>query len=269
MKYEQAKQQHAQQIYDLVQESIHAIYPKYYPEEVVTFFSNHHRIKRIEEDIAKGSVYMLLDEEQLIATGSYDQHHLTRVFVKPEQQGKGYGTYVIQQLEELIAQKHAVVQLDASLPASQLYEHLGYHSVRHEQVVVENQRVLVYEVMEKEVVPKHKKPMYDGKQFVPLMNSKTGEVNEETVFTYHQKGTLLWAEYHGGDILFGQLLGVVQEHEELFFYYQHVNQKQECRIGECHSVPVILEDGRIQLHETWNWLNHDTSSGTSILIEKK
>ena len=33
------------------------------------------------------------------------------------------------------------------------------------------------------------------------MNSENGEVNEQTIFTYHQNGKLLWEEYSGGNIL--------------------------------------------------------------------
>lgn len=33
------------------------------------------------------------------------------------------------------------------------------------------------------------------------MNSENGEVNEQTIFTYHQNGKLLWADYSGGNIL--------------------------------------------------------------------
>ena len=40
---------------------------------------------------------------------------------------------------------------------------------------------------------------YDG--FIPKLNSANGEVSEQTVFHYHQKDTVIWAEYAGGDIL--------------------------------------------------------------------
>ena len=42
---------------------------------------------------------------------------------------------------------------------------------------------------------------YDGKSFIPKLNSANGEVSEQTVFHYHQKDTVIWAEYAGGDIL--------------------------------------------------------------------
>ncbi len=47
---------------------------------------------------------------------------------------------------------------------------------------------------------------YNGKIFLSVGNSETGEVSAETVFHYHQTGDLVWAEYKGGEIVFGNLL---------------------------------------------------------------
>ena len=75
--------------------------------------------------------------------------HITRVYVKPELQGRGYGNFIMQCLENEIAKKYHSVELDASLPASHIYEKRGYKTVKHERYNVENGAVLVYEIMEK------------------------------------------------------------------------------------------------------------------------
>lgn len=59
--------------------------------------------------------------------------------------------------------------------------------------------ILAYEVMEKELHKTSTDINYDGRIFVPKMNSENVEVSEQTVFRYHQNGCLLWAEYNGGD----------------------------------------------------------------------
>lgn len=89
---------------------------------------------------------------------------------------------------------------------------------------------------------------YDGKSFIPKLNSANGEVSEQTVFHYHQKDTVIWAEYAGGDILKGFLIGTVDEAGMLDFTYQHLNIKKEIKIGKCHSIPVVLKDNCIELH---------------------
>ena len=99
--------------------------------------------------------------------------------------------------------------LDASLPAAALYEKLGFSTIKHERYPVENGVILAYEVMEKELNKASTDICYDGRRFIPKMNPENVEVNEQTIFIYHQKGKLLWAEYSGGDILRGSLIGTV------------------------------------------------------------
>lgn len=70
----------------------------------------------------------------------------------PEHQKKGYGTFIIKNIEARINKKYDKAYLDASLPAAALYEKLGYSTVKHERYPVKNGVVLVYEVMEKNLI---------------------------------------------------------------------------------------------------------------------
>lgn len=92
---------------------------------------------------------MLLVEGCLAGTGSREGDHITRVYVSPSFQGKGYGTYIIKKLEEEIFSDYGRIYLDASLPACHLYETLGYKTSHHDKWEVENGVILVYEVMER------------------------------------------------------------------------------------------------------------------------
>ena len=49
--------------------------------------------------------------------------------------------------------------------------------------------------------------------------------------------------------------------------YEHINFAGEIRTGLCLSRPEILPDGRIRLHEKWQWTSGDLSSGESIIEE--
>lgn len=108
---------------------------------------------------------------------------------------------------------------------------------------------------------------YDGRKFIPKMNSENGEVGEQTNFTYHQNGNLLWDEYSGGDILKGSLIGSVLCNGELDFVYHHMNQNMQIKTGKCHSVPTVQENGKIELSEKWQWTSGDYSKGESLLVE--
>lgn len=106
----------------------------------------------------------------------------------------------------------------------------------------------------------------NNKKFKAEFNSKSGEVSNETLFSYYQKEAIIWATYEGGEILKGNIIGkVVGNHLE--FVYQHINKNQELMTGICKSYPEFIEDNKIRLKEFWQWTCKDKSKGTSVLIE--
>lgn len=108
---------------------------------------------------------------------------------------------------------------------------------------------------------------YDNKTFASVQNSETGEVSSETVFYYHQKNDLVWAEYSGGAVVFGTLIAKCNKEGNLEMRYQHLNASGDLMTGKCVSKPEILADGRIRLHEKWQWTCGDFSEGESIIEE--
>ena len=108
---------------------------------------------------------------------------------------------------------------------------------------------------------------YDGRIFKPVTSSASGEVGGETLFHYHQKGDIVCAEYSGGEIRFGTLIAKVLDGGSLDMRYQHVNSRGELMTGTCLSTPELLPDGRLRLHENWQWTSGDLSSGVSVLEE--
>ena len=106
----------------------------------------------------------------------------------------------------------------------------------------------------------------DNRKFVAIYNSANGEVSELTIFHYHQQDDLVWAEYSGGQIVKGNIIGkVVDDHIE--FSYLHINTENEIMTGKCKSYPELIENGKIKLKEFWEWTSGDKSSGESIVIE--
>lgn len=267
MNYRIVLLEEADKIYDIVQQTIKNIYPKYYPAEVVDFFVNHHNIDAIKLDIQNGNVSALIVDDVIVGTGSFVDNHITRVYVLPEYQGRGYGKFIMSSIEREIAKKHTKVFLDASLPAAHIYEKLGYKTIKHEKYSDVNGCVLAYEVMEKKLHKTETDINYDGKYFITKTNSENGEANSETIFVYYQNGNIVWAEYGGGNIEKGTLIGTVAQNGVLEFNYQHVNVNEQIRIGRCISTPRILDNGKIELVEEWQWLDGDYGIGTSVLME--
>jgi len=108
---------------------------------------------------------------------------------------------------------------------------------------------------------------YDNKKFRVLRNSENGETSSETIFLYKQNGDILTATYSGGSIATGHLIGRVEEEGKINMRYHHLNTSGELLTGICRSSPEILADGRLRLHETWQWTSGDGSKGKSTLEE--
>lgn len=108
---------------------------------------------------------------------------------------------------------------------------------------------------------------YNGKIFRSVSNSDNGEVSTETLFHYSQEGNIVTAVYSGGGIITGTLIALVDEQGVLDMRYQHINTKQEIMTGKCISKPEIFPNGKIRLHEEWQWTCKDYSTGHSIIEE--
>jgi hypothetical protein len=79
---------------------------------------------------------------------------------------------------------------------------------------------------------------------------------------------MLTAEYSGGKIKYGHLIGLLDELGNIAMLYHQINDNDELMTGICFSTPEILENGKIRLHESWEWTSGDQSKGTSIIEEQ-
>lgn len=106
----------------------------------------------------------------------------------------------------------------------------------------------------------------DNRKFKSLYNTENGQVSSLTIFHYHQENKMIWAEYAGGDIIKGFLIGKIND-QSLEFTYQHLNQDLEIMTGKCKSHCELSENNKIQLFEDWEWTCKDFSRGKSKLKE--
>ncbi|WP_124950086.1 n-acetylglutamate synthase [Sulfuriferula thiophila] len=108
----------------------------------------------------------------------------------------------------------------------------------------------------------------EGKMFRSVTNTENGEVGADTLFSYHQRESVVWAEYEGGDVVKGQLVANVLASGQLDMRYHHINRRGEIMIGKCLSTPELLSGGKIRFKEEWQWLSGDMSSGYSEIVEQ-
>ena len=122
-------------------------------------------------------------------------------------------------------------------------------------------------IMNVEATPQAATISLEGRVLSGVENSATGEVGQSTTFTYHQDGDVIWAEYAGGDVVRGYLVGTRQA-EKLNFRYAHLSTNKETSTGVCESVIEVLDDGRVRFHESWAWESRP-ETGNSIVDELK
>ena len=108
---------------------------------------------------------------------------------------------------------------------------------------------------------------YEGRVFRSVVNSAGGDVSGETTFHYRQHGSIAWATYAGGEVLFGTLMAKVDGDGHLDMRYQHVSANGAFKSGRCQSRPEMLPSGRLRLHEEWTWTNGAEGQGISIVEE--
>lgn len=64
---------------------------------------------------------------------------------------------------------------------------------------------------------------YNNKKFRPVQNSENGETTEDTIFEYKQIDNILTADYKGGEIIKGHLIGLVDKNGNIDMRYHQVN----------------------------------------------
>jgi hypothetical protein len=110
-------------------------------------------------------------------------------------------------------------------------------------------------------------PDLNGKTFRTLSNASNGEVDSRTVFHYSEQDGVIWADYSGGSILKGHLIGIRRSEDTLDFRYSHVSRDYSLKTGICQSIISTEPDGKLRLHEKWKWICGDGSEGESEILE--
>ena len=110
------------------------------------------RDENIKNDVRNGIVYLCFDNENnAVGTVTVKENEICRLFVLPEQQGKGYGKELISFAENKISEKYNEIILHASLPAKAIYLKRGYKEVEFHSVKTENGDYLCYDMMIKQI----------------------------------------------------------------------------------------------------------------------
>lgn len=105
---------------------------------------------------------------------------------------------------------------------------------------------------------------YEGRRFRSAQADPDGQA---PVAAYRQDGDLVWADFAGGEVRRGSLVGTCAPDGTLDFSYSMVNNDGGVVSGYSHAIPELLADGRIRLHETWERYGQHGEIGASYLDE--
>ena len=108
---------------------------------------------------------------------------------------------------------------------------------------------------------------YNQKKFRAVSNSENGEIEPGVLFNYTQTGDVVTCNYSSSKIHYGHLLAKVDTEGRLDMRYHQINSNGEIMTGICVSTPELMPNGKIRLHEKWQWTSGDLSQGESILEE--
>ncbi|MGW1894794.1 hypothetical protein ACWCP6_31810 [Streptomyces sp. NPDC002004] len=105
----------------------------------------------------------------------------------------------------------------------------------------------------------------DGRVLAPVVDQSPGQVGTRTRFEYREQDGVIWADYAGGDVVRGHLVGT-RAGDRIDFRYVQLTVDGGTSSGHCVSTVVELPDGRVRLEETWQWESRE-GSGTSVVEE--
>lgn len=107
---------------------------------------------------------------------------------------------------------------------------------------------------------------FDNKKLrITLIEGPDTEVNEDTIFHFHQEENIIWAEYSGGKVKLGRLIGVLNG-ENLTHSYIQINMKDEINSGQGNSKISLNEANKLQIIEEWEWKSQE-GKGKSVMTE--
>jgi hypothetical protein len=132
-------------------------------------------------------------------------------------------------------------------------------------VKVDNGELLYYQRMAKRLDDKQNTTQYNfhKKQFKVIKNDGVDvEVTTETIFTFFQNAELIYAEYKGGKVKYGEIFGLI-ENDTVYFYYTQVNDEAGKNQGSSTDEIKLLDNNKLQLIDRWEWKN---KSGQGLCI---
>ena len=99
--------------------------------------------------------------------------------------------------------------------------------------------------------------------FVPVRNSEDGTVTSDTIFVFRQDGNDIIANYSGGTVKSGHLMGVFETDSTARIVYHCLTLTETLKTGQAIARFSDDNDGKLAIDMDWQWLSGDHGKGQS------
>lgn len=113
----------------------------------------------------------------------------------------------------------------------------------------------------------HAKISLDNVKMNVVKTAENGVVNHETIFLFSQKDDVITAEYAGGKIRKGFLVGRFTNQNQLTFSYCQMQNDGALDNGASTCEVAKNENGKITLTEHFEWKSRPGEFGTNVFQE--
>lgn len=103
----------------------------------------------------------------------------------------------------------------------------------------------------------------DGRVFVPVENTDNGTVSGLTRFHFWQEGDVFFADYSGGDVREGHIIGQFSDAMTGNMLYHCLTTDKALKAGQATATFSALDDTRLAMDIDWQWLTGDSTKGQS------
>jgi len=103
----------------------------------------------------------------------------------------------------------------------------------------------------------------DNRVFVPVENTENGVVSGHTRFHFWQEGMVFYADYFGGDVREGHIIGQFNERGQGDMLYHCLTTDKNLKAGKALATFTQNGDGRVSMSLAWQWISGDDSTGQS------
>lgn len=103
----------------------------------------------------------------------------------------------------------------------------------------------------------------DNRVFVPVDNSTGGIVDTRTRFHFWQEGSAFYADYFGGDVHEGHIIGHFTSARTGQMLYHCMTVEKALKAGKANAQFHLSEDGCVSMLLNWEWISGGAESGQS------